>query len=1154
MTMPESALFIADTPLKPCPGPVEGACVELDGEPFYRITHYSLMPPFLMSLVSDSDHWFFISSNGALTAGRRDPDHALFPYYTDDRIHDSQDQTGSVTLLRVQRGGRIYLWEPFSQRMEGQYRGSRSLYKSTFGSKIIFEEVNDDLALVFSYAWTTSEEFGFIRRAAVTNKGGAPAQIDLLDGIQNIMPYGLTRRFQVEFSTLADGYRESELVAPTGLGLFRLSSIPTDKAEPSEALRVTTVWSEGLDAPRILLSPSSLDRFRRGGSVVEETNIRGRRGAYLVNARLDLSPAQRREWLLVADVSQDAADVRATLKRLMAGKSLTEEVEKDVTRGRTNLVRIVASADGIQLTADQLSTWRHFSNALFNSMRGGVPDSGYRISRDDLISFIRNANRSVAARQADFLESLPDTILHDALLAQALERHDPDLQRLTREYLPFTFSRRHGDPSRPWNTFTIDLKNDRGERILSYQGNWRDIFQNWEALALSFPGYIESMIFKFLDASTADGYNPYQITRDGFDWETIKAHDPWSHIGYWGDHQVIYLLKLLEESDRYHPRALQELLARPVFTYANVPYRIKPYEALLKNPRRTIDLDGALQGQIQKRVAATGADGKLLLDDAGVPRRANLAEKLLVLVLSKLSNYIPEAGIWMNTQRPEWNDANNALVGYGVSMVTLCYLRRFLAFCSTLFARVHDQELSISTEVAALFHRIESALREHAPLLRAQLSDRDRKSVLDVLGTAGSDFRQALYTNGLSGSLAAVKGKDIAAFCDLAQRHIEHSIRANRRPDGLYHSYNLMRVEGTDQIAIRRLDEMLEGQVAVLSSGALSAGESVSLLDALRASSLYRADQNSYILYPDRRPPRFLEKNNIPAEALADSKLLTELLKAGDRRVVVRDVQGGGHFNAAFRNGEALRQALTELRAGKYRGLVEKEEAHLLGLYEQVFDHQSFTGRSGTFYKYEGLGCIYWHMVSKLLLAVQEVLSRAVEDGEEADTIDRLKRHYGDIREGIGVHKSPELYGAIPTDPYSHTPGFAGAQQPGMTGQVKEDLITRLGELGVVVREGRLRFVPRMLTNAEFLHASRPFRYFDVEGRACTVEAAADSLAFTVCQVPVIVHRAGPVRIELVMTEGTTTAVHGLTLDAETSAALFERTGAVRRLDVYFDV
>jgi hypothetical protein len=34
----------------------------------------------------------------------------------------------------------------------------------------------------------------------------------------------------------------------------------------------------------------------------------------------------------------------------------------------------------------------------------------------------------------------------------------------------------------------------------------------------------------------------------------------------------------------------------------------------------------------------------------------------------------------MNTQRPEWNDANNALVGKGLSVVTVAYLRRFIAF------------------------------------------------------------------------------------------------------------------------------------------------------------------------------------------------------------------------------------------------------------------------------------------------------------------------------------------------------------------------------------------------------------------------------------------------------------------------------------------
>jgi len=128
---------------------------------------------------------------------------------------------------------------------------------------------------------------------------------------------------------------------------------------------------------------------------------------------------------------------------------------------------------------------------------------------------------------------------------------------------------------------------------------------------------------------------------------------------------------------------------------------------------------------------------------------------------------------------------------------------------------------------------------------------------------------------------------------------------------------------------IRRLYEMLEGQVAALSSGALLARDSVALLDALRLSRLYRADQNSYVLYPDRKLPGFLEKNNIPAAAIAQSKTLAAMIERGDRRIVVQDLNGVAHFNAAFRNAVLLKKALLEL------GLPDEENARILALYEE---------------------------------------------------------------------------------------------------------------------------------------------------------------------------------------------------------------------------
>jgi hypothetical protein len=1141
-----SATYVGEAPLRREAGKVEGGHIEAGGERFYRIVNYDAMPPFLMSIVSDSDHWMFVSSTGALTAGRGDPDCALFPYYTDDRIHDSQEQTGGKTVILVARAGRTTLWEPFSRRYEGLYRVTRSLSKNIFSNKIVFEEINHDLGLSFSCAWMSSDRFGFVRRSALVNLGEDPVEINILDGIQNILPHGLTRRFQLEYSTLADGYKENELDPETGLSLFKLSSVPGDRPEPNESLRVTTVWSEGLESAGRLLCSAQVDRFRRGQPVHEETLTRGRRGAYFLSSNKLVVPAgARQEWSIVAEVAQDATKVAALVGLLKSGANLRAQLDEDIERGTSTLARIVAAADGLQCTRDDLSSDRHASNALFNTMRGGIPDSGYQVSRSDFKAFIGKANRAVAGRRAAFLDALPETLPHSTLLALAREQNDPDLERLAHEYLPLTFSRRHGDPSRPWNIFSIEVKNDRGERILNYQGNWRDIFQNWEALALSFPGYVESMIFKFVDSSTADGYNPYRVMRDGYDWEVLDPHDSWSYIGYWGDHQVAYLLKLLEVSARYHPGALAGLFARRVFTYANVPYRIKPYGMLCQDPRNTIDFDAALDSEIRQRVGAMGADGKALQGVDGAPYRANLAEKLLVVALARLFNFIPEAGLWMNTQRPEWNDANNALVGFGVSMVTLYYLRRFLSFCRGIFGVAGTPAMEVSAEVAVAFRRVTEALERHASLLDGPILDQDRKAVLDDLGNAGSDYRTGLYAHGFSGAQTPLRAAELVAFCDLTLRYIDHSIRANRRNDGLYHAYNLMKFEG-DKVLIRRLYEMLEGQVAVLSSGALSAQESVALLDALRNSRLYRADQDSYVLYPDRKLPGFFEKNNIAAGSIAKIKPLTHMIARGDSRIVVQDSNGVAHFNAAFRNIALLKQALPAL------ALADEENEAILALYEEVFDHQSFTGRSGTFYKYEGLGCIYWHMVSKLLLAVQEVLDRAGCAGEDPTSVQRLMSHYREIREGIGVHKSPELYGAIPTDPYSHTPSFAGAQQPGMTGQVKEDLISRLGEMGVAVEDGRLCFRRHLVSRNEFLTQARRFHFYDIDGQQCSLDLDPGSMAFTTCQVPIVTHRSGPQRVEITRADGSRTTVEALGLDVETSAAIFERAGAVRRLDVFF--
>ena len=973
---------------------------------YFQIRKVDSMEPFFMNVVSGTDLWTFMSSNGGITAGRRSADWALFPYDTDDKITASSENTGSKTLIR--RKGETRCWEPFSIRSEGQFNLERNLYKSHIGNSVIFEELNHDWELRFRWKWTPGDRFGFQREVTLENLGAEVVALEVLDGIQNVMPCGVPSALQQASSNLVNAYKQTQLEPHTGLGLFSLSAIIIDRAEPSEALRCNVVWQTGLENPIHLLSSAQIPAFRKGEPLQEERLVKGECGAYLLGTSVNLQAGERKTWTVVADVMRDQSEVVALREQLRENTDMRPLLDKDLEVATALLVQMVSHADGVQSTADKARTARHFSNTMFNIMRGGVP----------------------------------------------LEQPTPE------NPLPLGFSRRHGDPTRPWNKFNINTTDPvSGKPVLDYEGNWRDIFQNWEALAVSFPTLLEAMTDKFLSCSTADGYNPYRVTKAGFDWETEDPSDPWSYIGYWGDHQIIYLLRLMEAEEAHEPGKLSARLDTPVYPFANVPYRIKPYKEILRNPKDTISFDAPLSNRLKREMAEKGVEAALLKGPDGNTVKTSLLEKVLVSLLAKLSNFIPDGGIWMNTQRPEWNDANNALVGGGLSVVTLCYLHRALLFYRDIVAASQTKEFTLSREV---YTWMEST--------GAALALKETQDVMDALGDASTTYRQKIYANSFSEGSIKVQRETVTAFLAAALKPVERSIRANRRSDGLYHSYNIMELSEGRFAGIRTLSEMLEGQVAVLSSGVLSSAEALAVLDALRGSRLWREDQKSYMLYPNRELPGFLEKNCLPKDAMNRSPLLRELLQKGDKQLVSQDVCGILHFNGAFRNAGDLAEAMNAI------GVTEEEQKTLLDLFEETFNHKAFTGRSGTFYAYEGLGSIYWHMVSKLLVATQECYFQALD--AEAPETEALAKHYHAILEGTGIHKSAREYGAFSTDAYSHTPWGKGARQPGMTGQVKEDILCRFGELGVRVKDGKVSFRPTLLRDDEFLpNGSLSFSY-----------------------------------------------------------------------------
>ena len=1071
-----------------------GHYITIDGERFYCIENYNHMQPFFISLASDTDLWMYISSTGGLTCGRRNPEQVLFPYYTDDKITESYEQTGPKTILRVQTAQGTQLWEPFSSRQIGMYQIVRSIAKSVTGDRLIFIEKNIDLGITFSYEWAPATHLGWVRTARLSNETAAPITVEVLDGLQNVMPSGVERITQNTFSTLVDGYKRTEHVG-NGMVLFRMEAILVDRAEPSESLRCNSVYTLGISdtgsrEPQYLTSSAQLDAFRMGMNIQPEAESKGVRGAIFAHFTATLPCKEESlplhhtpytihslQWHFVCDVMQDAVSVHRNMA-FMQQPDAIEQLQAALQTTTANLRQIVAQNDGVQSTADEANDARHFANTLFNTMRGGFYCDSYQISGPAFAAHVALFNRALADKHHTFLSDLPESISYAELDQAVQDRQDHQLHRLFMEYLPLTFSRRHGDPSRPWNLFDIRVKDEQDRHIISYQGNWRDIFQNWEALSLSYPDFTNSIIAKFLNATTADGYNPYKVTSEGIDWEVIEPENPWSNIGYWGDHQIIYLCRLLELSYAHNPAALRQLLGMREFAFANVPYRFKSYSDIVRDPKNTITFDQAAHEHIFAQLPTYGQDACLVMGIDQQPLLVTFTEKLLITLLTKLSNFIPEAGIWMNTLRPEWNDANNALVGNGASMVTLYYMRRFVTFLIDLYLP-DGTTYALSEEVVLFLRNILTAMVNHLPEQADQpisFTDHTRRTFTDQVGRAGEAYRNAVYA-GHSGKKVEMDASLICQFLIMTLDFIDQSIDVNQREDGLYHAYNLVKFDrGT--ITFCHLYEMLEGQVAVLSSRRLNTEQAADLLDAMRQSALYREDQRSYMLYPARKRASFLDMNNLPAEALS-LPIVQRLLANHATDILTQDCQGGVHFSADFNNADFLLRAIQRSALQ----ITEEETQQLLDLYEQLFNHHAFTGRSGTFYKYEGLGCIYWHMVSKLLLAVGECIGNTgiltPEAGQTA--LERLRAHYHAIREGIGSHKSPAEYGSFPFDAYSHTPSMAGVQQPGMTGQVKEDIISRFIELGVRVQDGQIHFNPIMLTDADFTDGELRFTYCGTE-------------------------------------------------------------------------
>ena len=268
----------------------------------YEIAGVDAMPPFLMTVASDSDHWMFVSSTGGLTAGRRIARPGAVPVHhrrspaRQRRAHRSADHPAR----RRRRRAGCSCGSRCRRAHAGLYRTSRAPGQEPARQPAALRRDEPRSgARASPTSGSPATASGSCGRRPCATRGGAPVAVDLLDGLLNLMPAGLGRRFQQEFSTLGDGYKDSEVDPAHRAGHLPAVLHPRRRGRaqrgPAGDHRLV---APACRTPRYLLSTRAAgpvsplaDRSRPSPACA------GQRGAYLVSARLTLAPGGGRRLL-----------------------------------------------------------------------------------------------------------------------------------------------------------------------------------------------------------------------------------------------------------------------------------------------------------------------------------------------------------------------------------------------------------------------------------------------------------------------------------------------------------------------------------------------------------------------------------------------------------------------------------------------------------------------------------------------------------------------------------------------------------------------------------------------------------------------------------------------------------------------------------------
>ncbi len=649
--------------------------------------------------------WVFYVNRGQAVAsfGVRNKDGAFLEFYPADKAYQLTASRGFRTFLEITDANGTVTHEPF-QRGAGDDVSQR-LYVTPH--EVGVEEIHPRLGLgIRADAYTLAEAplAALVRRAS-----SRAIRVEVVDGLPQVLPYGLNQWVVKFMSRTAEAYMQVEGLEDD-LPFYRLKVWPTDtpQVQTIEGGNFFAGICDGRRS-RVLVDPERIfglaadfsrpERFLSGDGLDFDHQVAGNRTPCAFQAlTLELEPGESRVFHGVYGHAPSRQALQAFIRQAEAEGYL--EGRREANR------RVVEGITQKAFTATALPLFdAHVRQCyLDNGLRGGFPTAV------------------------------------------------PGGARL------YLFGRKHGDLERDYNDFLLaDAPFSEGN------GDFRDVLQNRRLDVLFDPALEAGNIRYFFNLIQPDGYNPVSVRNSRFRieapsalahlfarfpgledllsrdlkygelWQLLQSstEDPTPVVaeilahagevedaefdrGYWSDHWT-YLVDLLIAYEAIFPERLAGLFLEKTYTFFDPTHFVLPRSRKYVLTPQGVRQYGAVEARQDKialiasrprcryQVRAQGGRGDVVT--------TTLLGKILTLAANKLASLDPFGiGIEMEADRPGWCDALNGLPGlFGSSVNETIELKRLVDFTTRALVGLNG-ELSLPIELADLVSGLEELL------------------------------------------------------------------------------------------------------------------------------------------------------------------------------------------------------------------------------------------------------------------------------------------------------------------------------------------------------------------------------------------------------------------------------------------------------------